>query len=131
VETVPVNPPTARSPGDDARQREDWQLSPLVPAIGVGLLALLWLLAAFDGWAATAFCSDRGLGDACRAHVVAAVRPSITPAAIATALAAAAMLVSFATPPAKAVRARLFALSAACWVVALAVVFAAGQAAAA
>ncbi len=104
-----------------------------MPAVGVGLLALLWLLSAFDGWAAAAFCSDRGLGSSCHAHVAAAVRPSVVPAAIAAALAAAALVASLATqsaPSARTARMGLLATSAMCWVIALAVVFVAGQAAA-
>jgi hypothetical protein len=127
-----VNPPAASPHGDkdEAPERAGWQVSPLVPAIAVGLLALLWLLSAFGGWAAAAFCSDRGLGGICRAHVVAAVRPSSLPAAIAAVLAAAALLAPLATRSAAAARAarmRLLSMSAACLVMALTVLFFAGQ----
>ncbi len=128
-----MNPPAATPPGDGAPVREGWQVSPLVPAIGVALLALLWLLSAFDGWAAAAFCSDRGLGGSCRAHVVAAVRPSVLPAAVATVLAVTALVASLRARSEAAVRAarmRLLVMSALCWVIALAVVFVAGQSAA-
>ena len=133
METVPVNPPAANPPGDQAHERAGWQVSPLVPAVGVGLLALLWLLSAAGGWATAAFCSGQPAGASCRAHVAASVRPSALAAAVAVALAAAALL----APPAvrsggaAAQRLRLWLLagSAACWVLALAVLFVAGEAA--
>lgn len=126
---------------DERRPRDDWQISPLVPATGVVLLALLWLLSAFDGWAASAFCSDRGLGGACRAHVTAAVRPSTLAAAVAALLAAAALVApaliwslrsarsARSARAARLVRLRLLVGSAACWVLALAILFVAGEAA--
>ncbi len=110
--------------------RGRWRVSPLLPFTAVVLLAALWALSAFGGWAAAAFCSDRGLGAGCRAHVVAAVHPSVLPASTATALAAAAVLAPLARPSATEARIRLFAISAACWVLALGVLFVAGQVAA-
>jgi hypothetical protein len=133
VETAPVNPPAATPPGDQAHERAGWQLSPLVPAVGVGLLALLWLLSAAGGWATAAFCSDQAAGAGCRAHVAASVRPSAWAAAVAVALAAAALLAPAAlrsgTAAAQRLRLRLLAGSAACWVLALVVLFVAGEAA--
>ncbi len=105
-------------------------MSPLVPASGVVLLALLWSLSAFAGWAAAAFCSDRGLGPGCRAHVAAAVRPSALVAAVAALLAAAALIAPSATRSASAARTaqmRLLAASAGCWAAALVVLFALGE----
>jgi hypothetical protein len=128
-----VNPPAPPPPGDQADERAGWQLSPLVPAVGVGLLALLWLLSAAGGWAVAAFCSGHEPGAACRAHVAASVRPSALLAAIAVTLAAAALLAPSAvrsgTAAAQRLRLRLLAGSAACWVLALAVLFVAGEAA--
>jgi hypothetical protein len=98
----------------------------------VVLLAVLWLLSAFDGWAASAFCTERGLGGACRAEVTAAVRPSGLVAALAALLAVGAALTRVAVTTeehARPVRLRLFAASIACWLLALVVLFAAGEAA--
>ena len=121
-----------------------------MPATGVALLALLWLLSAFDGWAVAAFCTGQGPGSSCRAHVAAAVRPSAIVSAVAAALAAAALLAppairavrsARATPAAaaaqtarsasavRAARIWLLIASAACWMLALAVLFVAGEAA--
>jgi hypothetical protein len=133
VETVPVNPPAATPPGDEVHARAGWQLSPLVPAVGVALLALLWLLSAAGGWATAAFCSGQAAGASCRAHVAASVRPSALAAVVAVALAVAALLAPSAarSGAAAAQRLRLWLLagSAACWVLALAVLFVAGEAA--
>lgn len=104
-----------------------------MPAVGVGLLALLWLLSAAGGWAVAAFCPGHGPGGACRAHVAASVRPSAAVAAIAVTLAAAALLAPLAVrsgavaPQRQRLRLRLLAGSAACWVLALAVLFVAGE----
>ncbi len=94
------------------------------------MLALLWLLSAFAGWAAAAFCSDRGLGQACRAHVAAAVHPSGVVAAVAALLAAAALIAPSAMrseAAARTARMRLLAASAGCWAAALVVLFALGE----
>jgi hypothetical protein len=98
----------------------------------VALLAILWLFSAFDGWAANAFCTDRGLGGACRAEVAAAVRPSVLVAVLAALLAvgaALARLIMTGEEQARATRLRLFTASVACWLLALGVLFAAGEAA--
>jgi len=103
-----------------------------LPATGVFLLAALWGLSAFAGWAAAAFCSDRGLGQECRAHVNAAVRPSAMVAVVAALLAAAALAaarVARSPSAARTLRMRLLTASAGCWAVALAVLFALGEAA--
>lgn len=105
-------------------------MSPLVPATGIILLAALWLMSVFAGWATVAFCSDRGIGQGCRADVAAAIRPSGLLAAAAALLAAAALIAPQATRSAAAarkVRMRLLAASAACWAIALAVLFALGE----
>jgi hypothetical protein len=86
VRTVPARPAEAQ------RERAHGQISSLVPATGVVLLALLWLMSAFDGWAAAAFCPGQSLGSSCRAHIAAAVRPSAIVALVAAALACAALL---------------------------------------
>jgi hypothetical protein len=114
----------------ERQQHDDWQISPLVPATGVVLLALFWLLSAFAGWAASAFCSDRGLGDACRAHIAVSLRPSTLVAALAAGLAAVALAAPVfvrSAAGARLVRLRLLFGSAACWLLALAVLFIAGE----
>jgi hypothetical protein len=124
MRAVPVKP------ADD--RREGAPVSAAVPAIGVVLLALLWVLSAFAGWATTAFCSDPAVAGACQDQVAAAVRPSAAVAAVASALAGAALVAPFVTkfvPAAKAARLWLLVASVACWVLALAVLFVAGEAA--
>jgi hypothetical protein len=97
------------------------------------LLAALWVLSAFGGWAESAFCSDRGLGESCRTHVDAVVRTSAVPASIALTLAAVALLAPLRPYPKaqlRTVRMRLLALSAALWVLALVMLFIGGEVAA-
>jgi hypothetical protein len=127
-----VDPPAAESPRDQAREHEGWPLSPLVPGIGVGLLALLWLLSAAGGWATAAFCSGQAASASCRAQVAASVRPSAAAAAAGLLLAGAAVVAPAARrvrPVARTVRLRLLAGSAACFVAALLVLFITGEAA--
>ena len=96
------------------------------------LLAALWLFSAFDGWASAAFCTERGLGAACSAEVAAAVRPSAFVAVLAAVLAVGAALAKVAVTgreQARSVTVRLLGASVACWLLALAVLFAAGEAA--
>ena len=115
-----------------ADRRERVPVSPVIPGIGVALLALLWLLSAFDGWAAAAFCSGRDPGGTCHAQVTAAIHPSGVVAAVATAIAAAALVapsVARSVPAARAARLWLLTASVVCWVLALAVLFVAGKAA--
>ena len=107
-------------------------VSALVPGTAVMLLAVLWLFSAFDGWAADAFCTERGLGSACRNQVSAAVRPSALVAVLAVLLAVGALLAGVifsGGEQARASRVRLFGASVACWLLALGVLFAAGEAA--
>lgn len=132
VRSVSANTPHDRPADAPGRAREREPVSALVPATGVVLLAVLWLFSAFDGWAAAAFCTERGLGGACRAEVAAAVRPSVFVAVLAALLAVGAGLarvVVTGAEQARSVRVRLFAASVACWLLALAVLFAAGEAA--
>jgi hypothetical protein len=115
---------------DDRGQHGDWQISLLVPTTGIVLLAALWLLSAFDGWATSAFCTSGGAVTACRAHVTAAVRPSTLVAAVAALLAVAALTAPAlmrSAPAARRARLRLLGGSAACWVVAIGVLFVAGE----
>jgi hypothetical protein len=112
--------------------REHAPVSPVVPATGVALLALLWVLSAFAGWAAAAFCPDPSLAGTCQDQLAAAVRPSAAVAAVAAALAGVALaapLVMKSAPAAKTARLWLLVASVACWVLALAVLFVAGEAA--
>lgn len=132
MRTAPANTPRDRPADARGRAREREPVSALVPGIAVVLLAALWLFSAFDGWAAAAFCTDRGLGGACSAEVAAAVRPSGLVAVLAALLAlgaALARVVVTGEEQARSVRVRLFGASVACWLLALAVLFAAGEAA--
>lgn len=132
MRTAPANTPRDRPADVSGRAREREPVSALVPGTAVVLLAVLWLFSAFDGWAADAFCSDRGLGNACRSQVTAAVRPSALVAVLAAVLAVGALLTKVIFPgpqQARSSRVRLFAASVACWLLALAVLFAAGEAA--
>ncbi|MGE5286343.1 MAG: hypothetical protein ACM3ML_03880 [Micromonosporaceae bacterium] len=113
-------------------RREHVPVSPVIPGTGVVLLALLWLLSAFDGWAAAAFCSGGDPGGTCHAQVTAAIRPSGVVAAVAAVIAGAALLapsVVRSVPTARAARLWLLVASVVCWVLALAVLFVAGKAA--
>jgi hypothetical protein len=126
VRTVPVK---RASEG-----REHAPISPVVPAAGVVLLALLWVLSAFAGWATAAFCPDPSLAGACQDQVTAAVRPSAAVAAVAAALAGVALMAPLAmksVPAARAARLWLLVASVAGWVLALAVLFVAGEVASA
>ena len=129
---VSANTPRDRPADARGREREREPVSALVPGTGVILLAVLWLFSAFDGWAAAAFCTDRGLGGACRAEVAAAVRPSGLVAGLAVLLAVGAALarvVFMGEEQARSVRIRLLGASVACWLLAFVVLFAAGEAA--
>jgi hypothetical protein len=124
VRTLPAKPVAGR--------RKHVPVSPVIPGVGAVLLALLWVLSAFDGWAASAFCSGRDLGGTCHAQVGAAIRPSGVVAGIAAAIAAAALFAPSAVksvPAARAARLWLLTASVVCWVLALAVLFIAGKAA--
>jgi hypothetical protein len=132
VRTASANTPRDCPADAQGRAREREPVSALVPGTGVVLLAVLWLFSAFDGWAASAFCTDRGLGSACRSEVAAAVRPSALVAVLAALLAVGAVLARVAVTgeeQARAARVRLFGASVACWLLALGVLFAAGEAA--
>jgi hypothetical protein len=124
VPTLPAKPVAGR--------REHVPVSPVIPGTGVVLLALLWVLSAFDGWAASAFCPDPDLGGTCHAQVATAIRPSGVVAGIAAAIAVAALLVPSAVksvPAARTARLWLLTASVVFWVLALAVLFIAGKAA--
>lgn len=129
---APANTPRDRPAEARGTAREREPVSALIPGTGVALLAALWLFSAFDGWANAAFCTDRGLGAACSAEVAAAVRPSVLVAALAALLAVGAALAKVVVTgkeQARPVIVRLLSASVACWLLALAVLFAAGEAA--
>ncbi len=131
VRTASANTPRDRPADARGRAREREPVSALIPATGVLLLAVLWLFSAFDGWAASAFCTDHGLGGGCTAEVTAAVRPSILMAVLAALLAVGAVVSRFvftSDEQVRAARLRLWAASVACWLFALGVLFAAGVA---
>ncbi|MQY04303.1 hypothetical protein [Actinomadura macrotermitis] len=73
---------------------DGWWISPAIPTIANGVLALLWGFSALGGWGDAAFCGESGLYDrACGDHFRIAVLASAPVAAVAALLAVAAWLV--------------------------------------
>jgi hypothetical protein len=122
--------PTPAAARKEMTERVDIPVSAVVPGAAVAFLAALWLMSVPGHWVDAAFCSDRGLGLACRAHVNSAVPWSGGIAAAAALLSAAAVLTPVLTRSAgtaRIARLRMLTASAACWLLALAVFFIAGE----
>jgi hypothetical protein len=109
------------SPGRQNR----WWISPAIPTIANGALAVLWWFSAFGGWGASAFCGDDAVAGDCADGVGLAAGVSAMPAAIAAALA----LGSWLSPAVRRDPDRLdglLSLAAAAWLIAEAILFVGG-----
>ncbi len=111
-------------------RRERERVPILIPLTAAALLAALWLLSAYNGWAVSAFCTDRGLGSDCSQHIANAVGPSTAIAILAAGFAVAAGLAPWVIrpeSPGRGLRIWLLALSVAAWLLALLILFAVGE----
>jgi hypothetical protein len=106
-----------------------WWVSPALPTIANGLLAVLWGFSTAGGWGKAAFCGEDAQRDlVCASDFDLAVMLSLPPAL----LAATMVLVSWSVPGVRRRPQRLDALltvAAAIWVVAEGILFIGGYAA--
>lgn len=107
-----------------------WESSAFLPAVAGALLAALWVLTAFAGWALAAFCAPHGAppAPACGARIRSAVELTGAVAAVAVGLTASAWIAPRARRD-PALRARLLGAAVVAWVLAEGLLFILGKAA--